>query len=150
MTRGRGSPAATPLLLLAAMAAGERLVAAAPRALEVAGDGGSRCPTAEALAIALRPLLPATQISLGPSVGGAPQGGLVTGGAWARLAVGVGRLWCVLGVTAAAPLTESLGVGTATISRVPLDLGLRGALRRGRIEGDLDLGLSATVLSVAG
>jgi hypothetical protein len=67
----------------------------------------------------------------------------LSGGAAVRAAIGVHALSAVVGIGAGNPTSVDLGVGSTTLLRVPIDLGLRGAYRRGRVEvlGDLELAL---------
>jgi hypothetical protein len=92
----------------------------------------------------------AIDLELGGVLDGAPGDGLLSGGGSARLALGARSFYGVLGATALAPTTVTLPVGGARVLRVPFDVGVRGALRRGRIEVFGDLAFSASVLSVEG
>jgi hypothetical protein len=84
----------------------------------------------------------------------APRGGgddtLLSGGATVRAAAVWRHLGLTLGVGGLSPSQLVASVGRARLTRVPLDLGLRAALRRGRLELDGDLGLASAVLIVDG
>jgi hypothetical protein len=92
-------------------------------------------------------------VDLVPSgrLGLAPGGQLlVTGGAELRLDVGWRFIAASLGVRALAPVTESFGVASARLTRVPIDLGARAAWRRGRFELSATAAFSAAALLVEG
>jgi hypothetical protein len=88
------------------------------------------------------------RLELGP---GAGSGGvLVTGGAELRLDVGWRFIAASLGVRGLAPVTESFSVGSARLTRVPIDVGARAAWRRGRLELSGTAAFSAAALLVEG
>lgn len=93
-------------------------------------------------------LVAAADLELAPGVAGG--GLLTTGGAALRLDVGWRFVAATLGVRALAPLTESFGVGSAQLTRIPVDLGARAAFRRGRFELGGTVAFSAATLLVEG
>ena len=93
-------------------------------------------------------LVTSGDLELGP---GAGNGGLlVTGGGELRLDVGWRFIAASLGVRGLAPVTERFGVGSAQLTRIPVDLGARAAWRRGRLELSGTAAISLAALLVAG
>lgn len=87
------------------------------------------------------------RLELAPGVGG---GLLVTGGAELRLDVGWRFIAGSLGVRGLGPVTESFGVGSAQLTRIPVDIGARAAWRRGRFELGGAAAFSAAALVAEG
>jgi hypothetical protein len=86
-------------------------------------------------------------VQLAPDSRGPP----LSEGADLRIAFGAGYLGAVIGVSGMSPATLDLGEGTlATVTRLSIDLGLRLAWRRRSVELDLDAGLFAAFLFIAG
>jgi hypothetical protein len=86
-------------------------------------------------------------VAVAPPIGDAALA--VDGGGALRLVVGAERIAASLGAGVLATRIDA-GPGAALLVRVPLDLDLRAAWRRGRVELGGELGLLVTVLLVAG
>ena len=93
-------------------------------------------------------LVTSGRLELGPGVTGG--GLLITGGAELRLDVGWRFIAASLGVRGLAPVTESFGVASAQLTRIPVDIGARAAWRRGRFELSGTAAFSAATLLVEG
>jgi hypothetical protein len=76
----------------------------------------------------------------------AEAGGAVSGGGVVRASLGVAPLRATLGAGALSPVVLTFARGAGQFTRIPLDVGLRGVYRRGRVELSADLGFAATVL----
>jgi hypothetical protein len=93
-------------------------------------------------------LVTSGRFELGPGVAGG--GVLLTGGGELRLDVGWRFIAASLGVRGLAPVTESFGVASAQLTRIPVDIGARAAWRRGRFELGGAVAFSAAALVVEG
>ena len=71
--------------------------------------------------------------------------GGIAGGSMVRASIGLPFVRVTLGVGGLSPVDLQIGDVRGRFTRIPLDLGLRGVLRRGRVELDGDLGFAATV-----
>ena len=82
----------------------------------------------------------------------APSGGSDTAGGGGALRINAlrDRLGLTAGLGAQWQGSVAVGPGRAQLVRVPLDLGLRGVLRRGRLEADASLGLVLALLDAQG
>ena len=83
----------------------------------------------------------------------APRGAgeiLTTGGGTLRFSATTRYFGIALGAAGVAPNTLALTGGTARLLRMPIDLDLRGTLRRGRFEGIADVGLVVSILGLSG
>src|SRR5579871_888246 len=77
-------------------------------------------------------------------------GAQVAGGGAARFVASWRFLGVALGVGGLSTVTLPLDRGAATLSRVPLDLDARALVRRGRLEGAVDLGVALVALTASG
>ncbi len=97
---------------------------------------------------------PRVELEIGAVLAAAPRldGAAVplAGGVGVRVAAGAGPLLLTLGISALSPVTLALSGATAQMLRLPLDLSLRGTLRRGRVEGAADVGLMLAMLLLQG
>ena len=81
-------------------------------------------------------------------VDAAPRSGtnsLWSGGAALRLFVGARHVGGLLGIAGLSPTTMGLGMASARLTRVPIDVGVRGQLRRGRLGLSLEGGAVMTI-----
>jgi hypothetical protein len=92
---------------------------------------------------------PRIDVAIAGVLGGAPSASILGGGA-ARLAIMWNPIGFTIGVTGLGPTTLSFPRGRAQLVRVPIDLSARAGLRRGSIEGSLDLGLALGPLVAEG
>lgn len=77
--------------------------------------------------------------------------GSTTGGGGFRFALGTAyHVGFALGGSVMAPVSLALDRGRASLLRAPFDLDLRLALRRGQVEGALDLGVALSLLQLTG
>ena len=81
---------------------------------------------------------------------GTSGGSLLSGGGELRLDVGWRFIAASLGVRSLGPVTESFGVARAQLTRIPIDVGVRAAWRRGRLELSGTGAFSAALLLVEG
>jgi hypothetical protein len=93
-------------------------------------------------------LSPTFQLELGGVVDVGPRPGAdtaVSGGGQLRGYLGGRYVGAVLGVSGLSPTTLELTKAEAQLTRVPIDLGVRGVLPRGRWTAALDLGPAMTL-----
>jgi hypothetical protein len=93
-------------------------------------------------------LVTSGRFELAPGVAGG--GLLLTGGGELRLDVGWRWIAASLGVRGLQSVTESFGVASAQLTRIPVDIGARAAWRRGRFELSGTAAFSAATLLVEG
>ena len=132
----------TPAAAAPAVATPAPMVAAPPAALAAVVASPRRPPSA-----ALTVVIQATGLVALPPAGDEVA---VSGGGGLRATVAKGRVGGALGISGFAPLSMPLEAGRAIITRFPVDLDVRVALRHGRWEGAGELGLVLTALSLRG
>jgi hypothetical protein len=85
-------------------------------------------------------------LELGGSVAGTfERGSAVSGGGFMRVSFGFAHVRLTLGATALSPAQLDFAGTKARLTRIPIDIGLRGALRIRRVELNGDLGFAATI-----
>ena len=86
------------------------------------------------------------ELQLGGLLEGTPNsGGHWAGGAEARLSLGIRTVSFIVGLTGTSPITLDLPGTRARLTRIPIDVGVRGTLPLGQLELALDLGFVAGV-----
>jgi len=88
--------------------------------------------------------LPSVQLEIGGVFDAAPRSvsnSLFSGGAQVRLFVGARYVGAVVGIAGLSPTTLQVTGARARLARVPIDLAVRGQLRRGRLALSLDAGV---------